>query len=176
MRLHVSLRQDLSDVSSSQSEVAPALLSTPEAGPAAVRGGALRVASYAGASLLALGSGALLYRHLGVVNSGRYTAAGSRVALVAAGSDLGLTVVGLRELSVRTGEARERMASMLLGLRLAITAVGLLPVTAFALIAYGATLGLGVLLAGIGLIFTVWQGTLAIPLMVELRLGWTSLF
>jgi O-antigen/teichoic acid export membrane protein len=163
-------------VSSSQSAVAPDLLSTPAAGPAAVRGGALRVVSYTAASLLALGSGALLYRHLGVVNSGRYTAAGSLVALVAAGSDLGLTAVGLRELSVRSGEARERMASMLLGLRLAITVVGVLAVTAFALVAYGATLGLGVLLAGIGLIFTVWQGTLAIPLMVELRLGWTSLF
>jgi O-antigen/teichoic acid export membrane protein len=32
-----------------------------------------------------------------------------------------------------------------------------------------------VLLAGLGLVLAVWQGTLAIPLMVELRLGWTSL-
>jgi PST family polysaccharide transporter len=136
----------------------------------------MRFFSYAAASLLALGSGALLYRHLGVVNSGRYTAAGSLVALVAAASDLGLTAVGIRELSIRSGEARVRMASTLLGLRLVITGAGVLGVTVFALIAYGATLGLGVLLAGIGLLFTVWQGTLAIPLMVEMRLGWTSLF
>ncbi len=152
------------------------LLATPEAGPAAVRGGALRIVGYAAASLIALASGALLYRHLGVVNSGRYTAAGSLVALVAAGSDLGLTAIGIRELSVRTGEARELMARTLLGLRLAITGVGVAIVTVFALIAYGATLGLGVLLAGIGLVFQVWQGTLAIPLMVDMRLGWTSLF
>ena len=152
------------------------VLSTSDAGPAAVRGGALRLISYAAGSLIALGSGALLYRHLGVVNSGRYTAAGSLVALVAGVSDLGLTAIGIRELSVRTGEARGRMLSTLLGLRLVITVVGVLAVTAFALIAYGSMLGLGVLLAGTGLLFAIWQGTLAIPLMVDMRLGWTSLF
>lgn len=151
------------------------LLSTPEAGPAAVRGGALRIGGYAAASLLALGSGALLYRHLGVVDSGRYTAAGSLVALVAAASDLGLTAIGLRELAIRAGEERLRMASTLLGLRLLITIAGVLAVTVFALIAYGQTLGAGVALAGVGLVFTVWQSTLAIPLMVDMRLGWTSL-
>jgi O-antigen/teichoic acid export membrane protein len=152
------------------------LLDSAAAGPAAVRGGALRVLSYAAASLVALGSGALLYRHLGVVLSGRYTAAGSLVALVAGASDLGLTAVGIRELSVRTGEARERMASTLLGLRLVITCVGVIGVGIFALIAYGPELALGVLLAGVGLVLAVWQGTLAIPLIVGLRLGWTSAF
>lgn len=151
------------------------LLSTSEAGPAAVRGGALRILGYAASSLVALGSGALLYRHLGVVNSGRYTAAGSLVAIVAAGSDLGLTAIGLRELSLLRGEARERMARTLLGLRIVITGIGVAAVTGFALLAYGPTLGLGVLLAGIGLIFTVWQSTLAVPLMVDMRLGWTAL-
>jgi O-antigen/teichoic acid export membrane protein len=150
------------------------LLDTAAAGPAAVRGGALRVISYAAASLIALASGALLYRHLGVVRSGHYNAAGSLIALVAGGSDLGLTAVGIRELAVRSGAARERMASTLLGLRLTITCVGVLGVSCFALISYGPELALGVLLAGIGLVLTVWQGTLAIPLMVGLRLGWTS--
>jgi O-antigen/teichoic acid export membrane protein len=160
---------------SSDAELERDLLSTPEAGPAAVRGGALRIIGYAAASLLALVSGALLYRHLGVVNSGRYTAAGSLVALVAAASDLGLTAIGLRELAIRSGAERVRMASTLLGLRLLITSAGVFAVTVFALIAYGETLGLGVLLAGVGLLFNVWQGTLAIPLMVDMRLGWTSL-
>jgi O-antigen/teichoic acid export membrane protein len=158
-----------------QTAVEPDLLSTAEAGPAAVRGGALRVISYAAASLIALGSGALLYRHLGVVKSGRYTAAGNLVALVAAASDLGLTAIGIRELSVRHGQERLQMAATLLGLRLVITGVGVLAIGAFALIAYGATLALGVLLAGTGLLFAIWQGTLAIPLMVDMRLGWTSL-
>jgi O-antigen/teichoic acid export membrane protein len=162
-------------VSTDATELERDLLSTPEAGPAAVRGGALRIGGYAAASLLALGSGALLYRHLGVVDSGRYTAAGSLVALVAAASDLGLTAIGLRELAIRAGEERLRMASTLLGLRLLITCAGVLAVTVFALIAYGLTLGVGVALAGVGLVFTVWQSTLAIPLMVDMRLGWTSL-
>ena len=151
------------------------LLDSSAAGPAAVRGGAMRVTGYAAASLIALGSGALLYRHLGVVKSGRYNAAGTLVALVAAASDLGLTAIGLRELSVLHGEERSRMAGTLLGLRLTITAIGVLAVSLFAVFAYGATLALGVLLAGTGLLFAIWQGTLAIPLMVDLRLGWTSL-
>jgi O-antigen/teichoic acid export membrane protein len=151
------------------------VLGSSAAGPAAVRGGALRVIGYAAASLLALGAGALLYRHLGVVKSGQYAAALSLVALVAAISDLGLTAVGIRELSVRSGEERAKMSGTLLGLRLTITGAGVIAVTAFALIAYGAELGLGVLLGGIGLFFAIWQSTLAIPLMADLRLGWATI-
>jgi O-antigen/teichoic acid export membrane protein len=152
------------------------VLATSEAGPAAVRGGALRFFGYVAASLIALGSGALLYRHLGVIDSGRYVAAGSLVALVAAASDLGMTAIGIRELSVRTGDARMRMAQTVLGLRLAVTGVGVALVTAVAFVAYDSTLAIGVLLAGIGLVLQIWQGTLSIPLMVDMRFGWTSLF
>jgi O-antigen/teichoic acid export membrane protein len=152
------------------------VLATSEAGPAAVRGGALRVVGYIVASLLALASGALMFRHLGVVDTGRYTTALSIVALVATSSDLGLTAIGIRELSVRTGEARELMARTLLGLRLVIVTTGILLVDVFVLLSYGSQLAVGVLLAGVALVFQVWQGTLAIPLMVELRLGWTTLF
>lgn len=152
------------------------LLDTPAAGPAAVRGGGLRFASYVTVSLTALASGALLYRHLGVVESGRYATAGSIVALVAVASDLGVTAVALRELSVRAGEQREQMARTLLGLRVTLAAVSTVIATAFAWIAYGPTLGLGVLLASTGLILQVWQGTITLPLIVTLRFGWVSLF
>jgi O-antigen/teichoic acid export membrane protein len=152
------------------------LLSTSQAGPAAVRGGALRLASYVGGSLLALAAGAILYRHLGPVKTGRYTKAISLVALVAGASDLGLTAIGIRELSVRRGEERARMEHTMLGLRLVVTIVGVAAVTLFALVAYGATLGAGVLLAGAGLVFQVWQGTLALPLMADLRFGWAAAF
>jgi O-antigen/teichoic acid export membrane protein len=160
----------------SQATVGHDVLGTGGAGPAAVRGGTLRIAGYAVASLMTLVSGALMYRRLGIVDTGAYTTAISLVALVAAGSDLGLTAIGIRELSIRTGEARELMAHSLLGLRLVIASLGVLVVTAFALLTYGPTLGLGVLLAGIALVFQVWQSTLAIPLIVDLRLGWTALF
>jgi O-antigen/teichoic acid export membrane protein len=152
------------------------VLGSADAGPAAVRGGALRVLGFAAASLLALGSGALLYRHLGAVNTGRYTSAVQLVALVAGVSDLGLTAIGMRELSIRRGEERVQTARALLGLRLVVTGIGVIAVALFAAIAYGLTLAIGVLLAGAGLVFQVWQGTLAIPLMTDLRFGWTSLF
>lgn len=152
------------------------VLATAAAGPAAVRGGALRIIGFAGASVIALGSAAILYRHLGPVRAGKYTSAGSLVALVAAGSDLGLTAIGMRELSVLSGVERENMARTLLGLRLLVTGIGIAAVTVFALIAYESTLALGVLLAGIALLAQVWQATLAIPLMVGLHFGWTSLF
>lgn len=152
------------------------VLGTPAAGPAAVRGGAIRLASYIAASVIALASGAVLFRYLGPVRTGRFTEAITLVLLVAGASDLGLTAIGLRELSVRTGADRDQMGRTLLGLRLAVTGVGVLAITLFAVAVYGATLGLGVLLAGIGLLFQVWQGTLALPLMAELRFGWTAAF
>jgi O-antigen/teichoic acid export membrane protein len=151
------------------------VLATASAGPAAVRGGALRVGAFVAGALLALGSGALLYRHLGPVRTGEYTTAFQLVALVAAISDLGLTAIGMRELSVRRGEDRLNTARAILGLRMVVTSVGVLGVFVFAFIAYGETLALGVLLTGAALMFQVWQGTLAIPLMTELRFGWASI-
>ncbi len=156
-------------------EVTPDLLDSPDAGPTAVRGGALRLSGYVGAALLALGSGAVLYRYLGPVKGGRYGTAGALVALVATGTDLGVSAVGMREMSVLTGEARERMARTLVGMRVTITAIGVALAAGFAFVAYGSTLGIGVLLAGIALVIQVWQGTMTIAIAVELRFGWLSL-
>jgi O-antigen/teichoic acid export membrane protein len=157
-----------------QEEAGEDVLGTAAAGPAAVRGGAIRLLSYGASSLIALTAGALLYRHLGPVRTGRYTTAISLAALVAGASDLGLTAIGIRELSARQGAERSAMVRTLLGLRLAVTALGVVAVTVFAFAAYDTTLGVGVLLAGVGLVFQVWQGTLALPLMASLRFGWTS--
>jgi len=153
---------------------APDLLSTTEAGPAAIRGGALRVVSFAAGSLFAIAAGAILFRHLGVVDTGRYTTALSLGALVTGFTDLGLTAVGIRELATHEGEQRARLARNLLGIRLALTIVGVALVTAFAFIAYGALLGVGVLITGAGVLVANVQATLAVPLMAGLRLGWVS--
>jgi O-antigen/teichoic acid export membrane protein len=155
-------------------DAAPDVLATAAAGPAAVRGGALRLAAYVASAVVVLVASALLYRHLGPVETGRYTTAVSLVALVAGFSDLGLTAIGIRELSIRTGADRVRMVRTLLGLRIVVTAIGVVAITAFAFLAYGTTLGVGALLASIGLLFQVWQGTLALPLMADLRFGWAS--
>ena len=57
-------------------------LTQPGAGPAAVRGGALRVAGYFGGVVLGVGSSALLFRELGVVDTGRYVTILSFVTIV----------------------------------------------------------------------------------------------
>jgi len=153
---------------------APDLLSTPEAGPVAVRGGALRVASFAAGSLFTIAAGAILFRHLGVVDTGRYTTALSLGALVTGFTDLGLTAVGIRELATLEGERRAQLARNLLGIRLVLTIAGVAIVSAFAFVAYGALLGVGVLITGAGVLVANVQATLAVPLMAGLRLGWVS--
>ncbi|MEA2355611.1 MAG: hypothetical protein QOD61_1740, partial [Solirubrobacteraceae bacterium] len=67
------------------------LLSTPAAGPAAVRGGATRVAGFFVSSVLSVFAAAILFRHLGGVGVGRYVTIFSLVAIVGGISDLGLT-------------------------------------------------------------------------------------
>lgn len=150
------------------------LLATSQAGPTAVRGGAMRVASFLGGSLVSVGSAALLFRHLGVVDTGRYTTALSLGAVVTGFTDLGLTAIGMRELAVLRGEQRARLARSLLGIRLLLTTLGVILITAFAYLVYGRLLALGVLIAGAGILVQNVQTTLAVPLMAELRFGWIS--
>ena len=150
------------------------LLSSPDAGPTAIRGGTLRISSFAAGSVFGIVGGALLFRHLGVVDAGRYTLALSLGALVTGLTDLGLTAIGMRELATLEGERRARMATSLLGIRIVLTSIGVLAVTVFAFLAYGTLLAIGVLIAGAGVLLTSVQTTLAVPLMAGLRLGWVS--
>src|SRR5688572_5733180 len=79
----------------------PDPLATERAGPAAIRGAALRVVGYAVALGLSVLSAALLFRHLGVVDGGRYVTVLSLVALVGGLTEGGLTAIGVRELATR---------------------------------------------------------------------------
>ena len=151
------------------------LLDSPAAGPAAVRGGVLRVSSFFVGMLAGVGAFALLARHLGVEDVGRYSIVVALVTLVGGLSDLGLTAIGVRELSVRRGDARDHVARNMLGLRLALGIAGGIAMVGFAAAAgYGATLVLGVALGAAGLLLQTWQSTLAVSLMSELRLGWVA--
>ena len=152
------------------------LLDTPEAGPAAIRGGALRVGGYMAGVLLSVGSAALLFRHLGVADAGRYVTVLALVSIVAGLTDVGLTSIGVRELAVRAGDERHRLVRSIIGLRIALTSAGVVGAVAFAAAAgYDSTLVVGTLLAGIGLVVQNLQSTLGIALMVRLRLGWVTL-
>jgi len=155
---------------------APDLLGTPEAGRAAVRGGALRVSGFAASVVLSLASAILAFRYLGVEGAGQYVKVLALVAIIGGISDAGLTAIGVRELSVRTGEARDALAANLLGLRIVLTVAGLAVAVAFAgLAGYGTLLVAGTLLAGLGMLLQSVQQTLAISLMSALRLGWVTL-
>jgi O-antigen/teichoic acid export membrane protein len=151
------------------------LLDTPEAGPAAIRGGILRVGGFLAGMLAGVGSFALLARHLGVDDVGRYSIAVALVTVVGGLSDLGLTAIGVRELSIRSGDARNNFARNLVGLRLILGVVGGVAMVGFAAaVGYGTTLVEGVALGAVGLLLQSWQSTLAASLISDLRLGWVA--
>jgi O-antigen/teichoic acid export membrane protein len=147
------------------------ILSTSAAGPAAARGGGLRVGGYIVGALSSVVSASLLTRHLGVVRFGEYVTALSLVALVGALSDLGLTAVGVRELSMRAPTERSSLARDLLGLRITLTLAGSVAIVAIAWLAYSPTLAVGVALACVGLLLQATQDNFALPLLIGLRLG-----
>jgi O-antigen/teichoic acid export membrane protein len=149
------------------------VLSTSAAGSAAARGGGLRVGGYIVGALFSVISASLLFRHLGGM-AGQYILALSLVAIVGALSDLGLTAVGVRELSARPAQERWPLARDLLGLRISLTFLGSVVIVAIAWVAYSPTLAAGVALACVGLFLQVTQDNFALPLLIGLRLGWVS--
>jgi O-antigen/teichoic acid export membrane protein len=151
------------------------ILDTPSAGERVIRGSAFRTVGYAGGLLLGLLSAALLTRHLGVVDWGRYVTVTSLLAIVAGLSEAGMSSIGVREYSVLTGDERDRLMKNLLGIRLAITVLGVAIAVIFAFAAqYESVLVIGIVLGGLGLPLTIAQQTYSVPLSSSLRLGWVS--
>jgi O-antigen/teichoic acid export membrane protein len=151
------------------------LLDTSNAGPIAVRGGVFRLAGYGGGVLLSVVSAALLFRHLGVRDGGRYVTALALVALVSGVTEFGLTTVGVRELATRRPEERGALMRNLLGLRLVLTALGVAGAVAFAaVVGYAPVVVLGTVLAGVGAVATAVQSTLGVALSAALRFGWIT--
>lgn len=148
------------------------LLDSRQAGGRIVRGGALRSGGYAATVALSVLSSALLTRHLGIVRFGEYTTIISLVTVVSAVTDAGMSNVGVHEYAVREGPDRDALMRDLLGLRIALSLVGLALAVVFALAAgYGAALLAGTLVAALGTVAIVWQHTFTIPLAASLRLG-----
>lgn len=160
---------------SPQAEVSRDLLDTPEAGGLVIRGGALRLISYLGVIALSVISAALLTRHLGRVRFGEYTTVISLVGVISSVTDAGMSVLGTREYSVRSGSDRDALMRDLLGLRVFLTLVGVLFAAIFAVIAgYDPALFAGTVLAALSVVALVFQHTLSIPLTTSLRLGFLS--
>jgi O-antigen/teichoic acid export membrane protein len=154
----------------------PHLLDTPDAGPAAIRGAAIRVSGFGAGVVMTTLSAALLFRHLGVDDGGRYVTVLALVSIVAGLTDAGLTGIGMRELVARHPSERDPLLRNLLGMRIVLGALGLAGAVAFAAVAgYGSAMVLGTALAGLGTVLQTFQNTLAVQLMVDLRLGWVTL-
>jgi O-antigen/teichoic acid export membrane protein len=152
------------------------LLSSPEAGGRVVRGSLLRGIGFGIGVLLAAGTSALLLRHLGVHDFGRYGAVAALLGIVGAVGDAGLTAIGARELSLVHGPEQARMMRNLVTLRLLITPIGILGAVVFAAIVYPSTMVWGTLLGGLGVLLVNTQATMMMPLSVELRLGRVAAF
>lgn len=152
------------------------LLDTPEAGSAAIRGGAIRVAGFGAGVVITALSAALLFRHLAVEDGGRYVTVLALVSIVAGLTDAGLTGLATRELVVRHPSERGPLLRNLIGLRIVLSVVGLAGAVAFAAVAgYGSAMVVGTALAGLGAVIQTFQNTLAVQLMVDLRLGWVTI-
>jgi O-antigen/teichoic acid export membrane protein len=141
-------------------------------GAAAARGGALRAGGFLAGQLLTVGAVALLFRHLGVDDTGRYVTVLSLVAIVQGLTDLGLTTLGVRELATTPQDGRRALLADLLGLRLAATVAGVALVVAFAAaVGFGWTVVAGTALAGLGLVVQNAATTLGMDLLVRLQAG-----
>lgn len=150
----------------------PDILDTPHAGPAAIRGGLLRVAGYGLGVLLSVLSAALLFRHLGVQDGGRYVTVTSLVLIAGGIVDFGLTGISVRELAVLGRAERGPLMRNLIGLRIALSLVAVAGAVAFAgLVDYPQVMVVGTLLAGLGYVAVAAQGAIVAGLTVELRLG-----
>ena len=122
-------------------------------------------------NLITAAAAVLLLRHLGVANFGRYGTVMALLTVVQGVSDAGLGLTGSRELSMLRGlEERRALLSHLIGLRIILSAGGVLLAIVFAVVAgYSTTLVEGTVLAGCGIFILSVQGSLLLPLSVELQ-------
>jgi O-antigen/teichoic acid export membrane protein len=159
-------------VTGAVASASPDALDGPEAAGRLVRGGVLRFLSYAATTLLAVGSAAALTRHLGAGRFGLYTTVISLVTIVSVVTDSGMSNIGTREYATLHGEHRDALLRELLGLRVALTLVGVVFVAVWSLAAgYPAAVLVGGLGASLATVALVFQHTLTIPLTTDLRLG-----
>jgi O-antigen/teichoic acid export membrane protein len=181
LRVRVSLeRRSIRLVSSGADGVADrpsptSVLDETTAGGKVIRGSLLRGLAYAATVGLGIVAAALMTRHLGVVDFGRYVTVVSIVTVAIGMSDVGMSNIGVREYSVREGTDRDRTMRNVLGLRIALTGVAVLLAVGFSAIAdYPRVIVVGTVVAALGFVLTTVQHSLAVPLSAGLRLGWVA--
>jgi O-antigen/teichoic acid export membrane protein len=151
------------------------VLDSREAGPAALRGSALRTGAYFAGIGLSIASTPLLIRHLGVAEYGRYVTVAALMNLVAGVTEAGLNAIALREYSTLDGAARRSAMRAIMGLRYTLSLAGVLVGLAFALVAgYDSPLVVGAIGAGAAVVVAAVQQLVVTPLQCELRFGWLA--
>jgi O-antigen/teichoic acid export membrane protein len=150
-------------------------LGEPEAPARVIRGSLLRTLGY----VVAVGAYALvlpfLFRHLGVVDSGRYVTVISLVTILAGIVEVGLTGVAIREYSVSPLGERHALMQRLLAIRISVfgaAAVAIIGLSALA--GYPGVLLLGVVLASIGMFLENLGSGYGVWLATNLRFGWQT--
>jgi O-antigen/teichoic acid export membrane protein len=132
------------------------LVATSDAGPAALRGSVLLGGGYATTIALSLISAPLLIRHLGIADSGLFN-------------------IALREWSSRFGGDRTWLMRGLLGVRLQLSATGVVVGIVFAVVAgYDRAMVLGTVVAGAAMMLTATTNVVTVSLQGELRFGWIT--
>lgn len=154
---------------------ATAVLDTEQAGPKAIRGSALRLTGYGATVALSVLGAALMTRHLGPGDFGRYTVVLSVITIAAGLSESGMINIGVREYAVRERHERDAMLAGLQGIRLTLAVIGSAAAVAFGVVAgYPDVMIGGLALTGVALILQTLQQTWQIPLQATLRLGWVT--
>jgi O-antigen/teichoic acid export membrane protein len=152
------------------SAAADDVLTSGGAGGKVIRGSAWRAGAGAAGSLLAVGTAALLLRHLGKAESGRYITVISILAIPVAVADIGLNISGSRWLALREPAERHDLIANLLGQRLLIMPPAIALAVAFCAVAgYPERMVAGAALAGSGFLIVGLANALLLRLTVELR-------
>jgi O-antigen/teichoic acid export membrane protein len=148
------------------------VLDRSDAGAKVIRAGVIRAITYGTTILLTGAAVPLMTRHLGAVEFGQFVTASTIVTIVGGVTELGLSGVGTREYALATPTERRGLLANLLGLRTALTLLGLAVVAPLMLLAgYPAVVIEGMLVSGLGLILLNVQQTYSISLTAQLSWG-----
>jgi len=148
------------------------VLAAGEAGAATVRGAVLRVGGYVFGVAISVISAALLFRHLGVADGGRYVTIVSIVALFGGLTEAGLASIAVREMAAGSGRA---LLADIVGLRIFLSVAAALGAVAFTAAAgYGSRLVVGAAVASAGMVIYSVQVTWSSVLTARLRFGWVA--
>lgn len=140
-----------------------------------IRSSLLRIGGYGIGTLATVASSAVVIRHLGVVDTGRFTTVTALVTIIVTVSDLGLTGIAVREYASGPRADGQRFLRNLLGIRMTIALAGLALAVLFGLlVGYPGAMVVGTVIAGAGMVVLVAQDGCSIPLQVGLRFGWVA--